>query len=226
MQGNGRWIGLDLSKRTYEMCYFDQKGKVGRSGGETTKAGRSKLYAKLKAEDIVAMEVNSLAFVMEKEMRQIGCTVVILDASQLSVIYASTKKTDKEDALKLARLVKIYEKEDLPIVDVPTEKEYYRRKLTKECKTLKDDRTQEINRLHALFLQCGITTMKRSNLQTDANRQKVLPQLFGYEVGQAKRVCERLTLLEAQIKELEQTITKECKADKCLTRQPKCRLPC
>ena len=59
------------------------------------------------------MEVNSLAFVMEKEMRVIGCTVVILDASQLSVIYASTKKTDKEDALKLARLVKIYEKECL-----------------------------------------------------------------------------------------------------------------
>ena len=111
MQGNGRWIGLDLSKKTYEMCYFDQKGKVGRSGGETTKGGRAKLYAKLKAEDIVAMEVNSLAFVMEKEMRQIGCTVVILDASQLSVIYASTKKTDKRDALKLARLVKIYEKE-------------------------------------------------------------------------------------------------------------------
>ena len=80
MQGNGRWIGLDLSKETYEMCYFDQKGKVGRSGGETTKAGRSKLYAKLKAEDIVAMEVNSLAFVMEKEMRAIGCTVVILNA--------------------------------------------------------------------------------------------------------------------------------------------------
>ena len=53
------------------------KGKVGRSGGETTKGGRAKLYAKLKAEDIVAMEVNSLAFVMEKEMRQIGCTVVI-----------------------------------------------------------------------------------------------------------------------------------------------------
>ena len=41
-------------------------------------------------------------------------------------------------------------KEDLPTVDVPTEKEYYRRKLTKECKTLKDDRTQEINRLQTI----------------------------------------------------------------------------
>ena len=268
MQGNGRWIGLDLSKKTYEMCYFDQKGKVGRSGGETTKGGRAKLYAKLKAEDIVAMEANSLAFVMEKEMRQIGCTVVILDASQLSVIYASTKKTDKRDALKLARLVKIYEKEclfsaaeiarlkntaefayrqtslidvcaiahelnnfqssnfvqlfnfkeDLPTVDVPTDKEYHRRKLIKEYKTLKGDRTQEINRLHALFVQCGITTMKRSNLQTDVNRQKVLPQLFGYEAGQAKRLCERLTILEAQIEELEQLIKKECKEDKDIQR--------
>ena len=218
MQGNGRWIGLDLSKKTYEMCYFDQKGKVGRSGGETTKGGRVKLYAKLKAEDIVAMEANSLAFVMEKEMRAIGCTVVILNASQLSVIYASTKKTDKEDALKLARLVKIYEKEDLPTVDVPTDKEYYRRKLIKEYKTLKGDRTQELNRLHALFVQCGITTIKRSNLQTEVNRRKVLPQLFGYEAEQAKRLCERLTMLEAQIEELERLIKKECKEDKDIQR--------
>ena len=48
MQGTGRWIGLDLSKETYEMRYFDQKEKVAGSGGLTTKAGRAKLYAKLK----------------------------------------------------------------------------------------------------------------------------------------------------------------------------------
>ena len=113
MQGSGRWIGLDLSKKTYEMRYFDQEGKVAGSGGLTTKAGRAKLYAKLKPEDIVALEANSLAFVMERQMRAIGCTVVILNASQLSVIYSSTKKTDKEDAVKLARLIKIYEKDCL-----------------------------------------------------------------------------------------------------------------
>ena len=217
MQGSGRWIGLDLSKETYEMRYFDQKGNVGGSGGKTTKSGRAKLYAKLKPEDIIAMEANSLAFVMEREMRMIGCTVIILNASQLSVIYSSTKKTDKEDAVKLARLIKIYEKEDLPTVDVPTDKEWYRRKLIKECKTLKDDRTREINRLHALFVQCGITTMKRSNVQTDVNRQQVLSQLFEYEARQAKRVCERLTVLDEQIEELEQLIKQECKEDKCLT---------
>jgi len=80
---------------------------------------------------------------------------------------------------------------------LPTDKEYYRRKLIKEYKTLKGDRTQELNRLHALFVQCGITTIKRSNVQTDVNRQEVLPQLFGYEARQAQRLCERLTMLEA-----------------------------
>lgn len=100
---------------------------------------------------------------------------------------------------------------------MPTDKEWYRRKLIKECKTLKDDRTREINRLHALFVQCGITTIKRSNVQTDVNRQEALPQLFEYEARQAKRVCERLTVLDAQIEELEQLIKQECKEDKCLT---------
>ena len=218
MQGNGRWIGLDLSKRTYEMRYFDQKGKVNGSGGLTTTAGRAKLYATLKAEDIVAMEANSLAFVMEREMRVIGCTVVILHACQLSIIYASTKKTDKEDAVKLARLIKLYEKEDLPIVDVPTDTEWNRRKLVRETKSLKEDRTREINRLHALFVQCGITTITKSDLKRDTKRQHVLPQLFGYDADQAQRVCERLTVLEGHIQTLEGMIKKECEEDESIKR--------
>ena len=100
---------------------------------------------------------------------------------------------------------------------MPTDKEWYRRKLIKEYKTLKDDRRREIKWLHALFVQCGITTMNSNNVQTDVNRQQVLPQLSEYEARQAKRVCERLTVLDAQIEELDQLIKKECKEDKCLT---------
>ena len=50
---------------------------------------------------------------IQQLQKLILCSAVELQCSQLSVIYASTKKTDKEDALKLARLVKIYEKECL-----------------------------------------------------------------------------------------------------------------
>ena len=46
----------------------------------------------------------------------------------------------------------------------------------------------------------------------------MLPQLFEYEARQAKRVCERLRVLEAQIEELDQLIKKECKEDKDIQR--------
>ena len=102
------------------------------------------------------MEATSLAFLMKKEMEKaVGCTVVILHPSRLAVIYASIKTTDKEE---------------LPIVDSPTNQEWEWRKLVSEYKSLKEDRTRESNRLHALFVQCGITTMKRSNLKTATNR--------------------------------------------------------
>jgi hypothetical protein len=35
----------------------------------------------------------------------VGCTVRVLNPHRLAIIYASDKKTDKEDALKLAHLV-------------------------------------------------------------------------------------------------------------------------
>lgn len=213
MQCTGRWIGIDLGKRTYEMRYFDQKENVKGSGGKTSPEGRKKLYETLRKDDIIAVEACSLAFIMEKEMRDIGCQVIILNPGALAIIYASTKKTDKEDALKLARMIKIYNKEHLPVVASPTEEELYRRRLISEYDSLKRDRTQEINRLHALFLQCGITEIKRSELKTEKNRNKVLPQLTGYEAKQAQRLYQRLAVLEGQITELEEAISEECNKD-------------
>jgi len=57
-------------------------------------------------------------------------------------------------------MIKIYNKEHLPVVASPTEEELYRRRLISEYDSLKRDITKEINRLHALFLQCGITEIK------------------------------------------------------------------
>jgi len=61
------------------MRYFDQKENVKGSGGKTNPEGRKKLYEKLTNDDIVALEACALAFIMEKEMRDIGCQVIILN---------------------------------------------------------------------------------------------------------------------------------------------------
>jgi len=120
-----RFVGIDLGKRTYEVAFVDKNNKVTRSNGRTFVAGRQALYRKLRAGDKVALEAGNLAFTMAKEMEAAvpGIRVYVLNPSQLSIIYASMKKTDKEDSLKLAHILMDYREERLPVVPVPSDKE-------------------------------------------------------------------------------------------------------
>jgi hypothetical protein len=68
-------------------------------------AGRLKLYKLLKAGDKAVVETGNLAFLMAKETeRAAGRRVRALSSHHLPVIYATNKKTDKEDSLKPAHL--------------------------------------------------------------------------------------------------------------------------
>ena len=101
-----RFVGIDLGKRTYEMAIVGKGGKVTRSNGKTSAEGRKKLYEKLKPTDKVSLEAGTLAFIMAKEIEVcVRCKVYVLNPYRLSIIYRSMKKTDKEDALKLAHII-------------------------------------------------------------------------------------------------------------------------
>lgn len=210
-----RFVGIDLGKRTYEMKIIGINGKVTGTNGQTNPSGRKLLYRKLLATDRVAIEVCSLGMVMAKEIqKEVGCEVVLLNPSQLVLIYRSLKKNDKEDALKLARLVQKYKNEELPKVELPTEHEENLRQILTEIRQLKKDRTKEINRLHAIFVECGITEIKKKDLATIDNRIKCIKMLKGIALAQAERILKKLELVETQIEEVEELLDKEIDGDK------------
>lgn len=210
-----RFVGIDLGKRTYEMKIIGINGKVTGTNGQTNPSGRKLLYRKLLATDRVAIEVCSLGMVMAKEIqKEVGCGVVLLNPSQLVLIYRSLKKNDKEDALKLARLVQKYKNEELPKVELPTEHEENLRQILTEIRQLKNDRTKEINRLHAIFVECGITEIKKKDLATIDNRIKCIKMLKGIALAQAERILKKLELVETQIEEVEELLDKEIDGDK------------
>lgn len=210
-----RFVGIDLGKRTYEMKIIGINGKVTGTNGQTNPSGRKLLYRKLLATDRVAIEVCSLGMVMAKEIqKEVGCEVVLLNPSQLVLIYRSLKKNDKEDALKLARLVQKYKNEELPKVELPTEHEENLRQILTEIRQLKNDRTKEINRLHAIFVECGITQIKKKDLATIDNRIKCIKMLKGIALAQAERILKKLELVETQIEEVEELLDKEIDGDK------------
>ncbi|MBP5747845.1 MAG: transposase [Treponema sp.] len=173
-QKERRFVGIDLGKTKYTVKVILSNGKVIGWEGKTTPAGRNDLYRQLLPTDRVGIEVCSLAMKMAREMSEkVGCDIALMDAHQLAVIYNSVKKNDKEDALKLARLVQKNSNEELPVVSLPSEQETKRRNLLTENKELKQSRTQEINRLHAIFLRCGHTEVVKKNLASKENREEI-----------------------------------------------------
>lgn len=212
---NRRNVGIDLGKTKYVIKIILENGKVIGWEGKTTPAGRDELYRQLKPTDRVGIEVCSLAMKMAKEMSaKVGCDTVLLDAHQLAVIYNTVKKNDKEDALKLARLVQKNDNSELPVVKLPSEADTRRRNLLAENKELKQSRTQEINRLHAIYLRCGLTHIVKKNLSTKENREETSRLLKDFDLIQAKRIMNRLDVIEADCMAVEEEIEKELDGDK------------
>ena len=182
MEVTGNAAGLDLGKRTYEMCLISKDNKVIRTGGKTDLAGLDKLCKKLKKDDVVAMEACNMAFRIERILKEkVDCRVIILNPGRLAIIFMSTRKTDKEDSMKLAKYIKSHEEDEMPIVTPPSDEEWERRKLLSEYRALKSQRTREINRLHAIFEHAGFTQFTRKDMCVPKNRDGILPLLKGYE---------------------------------------------
>ena len=213
-----RYVGIDLGKRTYEVAIVG-KGGVKKSNGKTCANGRQWLYKKLLPSDKVALEAGNMAFIMAKEIEAaVGCRVYVLNPSHLALIYGSMKKTDKEDSLKLAHIIEDFQEERLPVVPVPSDKEMRRRKMLGSYRRTQQSRSREINKLHALFVAQGITTMVRKDLSTDGQRQESVKMLTSLEREEAEYLVKSLALHEGRIDELALQIKQESEGDEVIER--------
>ena len=99
-------------------------------------------------------------------------------------------------------------------MELPSEHEENIRQILTELRQLKHDRTREINRLHAIFLECGITEMKKKDLATACNRNENIRILKGMSLSEAQRCLKRLELIDEQLEEVEETLDAEIEGDK------------
>ena len=214
-----RYIGIDLGKRTYVMAITGKGVKVAMSNGRTSGEGRVTLYKKLLPTDKVAMEAGTLAFIMAKELETaVGCKVYVLNPYRLSVIYKSMKKTDKEDALKLAHIIEDFQEERLPLVNVPSDKEMERRKILASYRRAQQGRGREINRLHALFVNQGITTVVKKDLAAEEQRKEMIQVLTGLDREEAEYLVTIIEQHEKRIENLMMKMKKETEGNEMIQR--------
>lgn len=169
--------------------------------------------SKLRSTDVVAMEACPLAFLLAPLITQKTQALVhVLNPYGLAVIYRSTKKTDREDAAKLAWVVQRLPAEELPLVTIPSEAEQELRSLTAEQVSLTQSRTREINRFHALFVQAGNTTVTKADLAGAEPRKELCQTLEGSLKAMAIRLERIIEVYEANLAEVEALLKKQVAA--------------
>lgn len=142
----------------------------------------------------------------------------LLDSLRLKLISESTKKTDREDALKIAKIISAFSEADLPLVYVPTDLESDDRALISEHEARVKDHTKQINQLHALFTFSGITDVGRNDVATASGRDEQIQRLPKNRMESAERICILLTIYEAQITEIEGKMKTRLKEEETFTR--------
>jgi transposase len=143
------------------------------SGTGTGETGREKLDGMPRPGDTVGMESCAYAFSLARYLRrQTGCTLYVHNPGKLAMTGKSTRKTDKEDARKIARFIQRYPEEELPLAEAPSVEEEELRSLVSMKGFLTKLRTQAVNRLRALYTQTGIADLKKSSLAKKESRKK------------------------------------------------------
>lgn len=212
-------VGVDVGKRKLVCVRLTQDNKIIRLTCATNMDGLSKFSKWLKASDSVALEAGgSTWFLCQVIESAIGQKPIILDSRKLQIIAQSAKKTDKEDALKIARLIKRFPLEELPTVVLPSEKENEYREIVNFDAYLTEHRASFINKLHGLLVKHGITDAKRSSINNKTLREKHISNLPDSSRFEADILSNFIDKLEAELEEISRRINKYLKNEEEFTK--------
>jgi transposase len=103
-ENSGVTVGLDLGDRDSHFCLLDAKGQVLATGkAPTTLRGLTATFERFRGARIV-LECGTHSPWVSRVLKGMGLETLVLDARSVAIVTRSTRKSDKHDALTLARL--------------------------------------------------------------------------------------------------------------------------
>lgn len=166
-------LAIDLGMSKSVDCLLDTATGAYRFGGAaTTRAAWRQRLLRLRP-DLVVVEACPLAASMHDLIRELGLDVIVADTTQDAWRWKNVKrKTDRDDALKLARLAALGQ---LNRVHIPAPAMRQRRRLVEQRRSLVSEQTRCKNRIRALLVMQDLRLPRGKNGWT----QKELERLSG-----------------------------------------------
>lgn len=199
-----RYVGVDLHKQNFVVCFLDESETTKLRTYPLTAAGLDAFCRELHPDDQMAVETAQNAYYFYDRVRSAVSNVVLVDPYRFAVIAKSKKKTDRHDAITLARFLKLGW---LPTVPIPSEKIRQLRQLCQARENLVQMATQLKNMGHAALLRNGIA-LKHAALNALGSRRRLArtadlatldQQILGVALRQLDALDREIAVLETAI---------------------------
>jgi transposase len=199
-----RYIGVDLSKRSFTACFLAEDDTTELATYLMTADGLSAFRERLAPDDRLALEVGTNAYYFHDQLVDAVAEVVLVSTYQFAVIAKSKKKTDRADAVLLARFLKL---DYLPRVVMPEPRVRELRHLFTAREALVSMGRGLKNMGHAALARNGIA-VTRAAFATGTGRQRLarLEGLAPVDRQVLDMVLRQLDTVDREIAEMERTI--------------------
>lgn len=196
-----RYIGVDLHTTQITVCYLTEKDEI--SIRKYPLIEMEKFVSDLRETDEIAVEATCNTRWFYEEVTEVVKRVVLVNSRQFEVVKNSVKKTDKHDAINLARFLKA---DLLPEVRAKGEEAERVQSLVNTRMKLVRLKTALLNKIHALYVSGG-RKLKKASLSSEKGLEKVWQENWSeIERLELEIIIEQIRSLKASIKKLDQAI--------------------
>jgi transposase len=205
-----RFIGVDLHKNNFVVCFLCEDDKSQTETFTLDQPGLARFKRRLRKDDRLAVEACANTFYFCRQVKGRVGEIKVVDTYRFAVIARSKSKTDKKDALMLARFLKLGW---LPEVPVPTEQVEQLRHLLQARESMVRMLTQLKNMAHAALVRSGYA-YGRAAFNSARARAKLteLAQLTTADRQIIEMALRQMAQVEGEVKRLESEIIERGKS--------------
>ena len=199
-----RYIGVDLHTTQITVCYLKTEDEFELRKYQLCEIDR--FVSSLETTDEIAVEATGNTRWFREQINFRVRRIVIVNPRAFEVVRNSVKKTDKNDALNLAKFLKADLLPEVRAKSLAAEKV---QSLVGSRTKLVRLKTSLINKIHALYVSNG-RKLKKTSLASEKGLDKVLTEQFSeIERIEVEIIVEQIRSLKAGIKKLDRVIEEQ-----------------
>jgi len=117
-----KWVGVDIHKKQMTVCFINETGQNEIKRYERNSAGIAKFLSEIDSETVIGIESTTWTWGLAKKAEKVAKDVLVLNTVELKNLMDKTKKTDRVDATKIAIIIRRFEKDELSICSIKSDK--------------------------------------------------------------------------------------------------------